>query len=247
MTEISEYEQQAIDFLAKTNTKFKAEFLKYGKHFDGDKRLRNIFKITLSNTKGSYSFNFGSSIKDSSLNTEDISYDNEPIQFYCGFKYEGLQNEYLSYSDTFKVEKIKEVMQPGKNPKYLLDKTKAKQIHQDFVTSNTSKYVKPNNLMRVDEFIDKIEGRLIRTCSELAAKNYGEPIQAKEIIYPNSYDVLACLTKYDPGTFENFCGDFGYDIDSRSAEKTYHAVVEEYTNLKILFSDEELELMQEIQ
>src|SRR6185312_12921531 len=27
---------------------------------------------------------------------------------------------------------------------------------------------------------------------------------------PTAYDVLACITKYDPGTFSNFCSDFGY-------------------------------------
>ena len=26
---------------------------------------------------------------------------------------------------------------------------------------------------------------------------------------PRAYDILTCLTKYDPGTFENFCSDFG--------------------------------------
>ena len=35
---------------------------------------------------------------------------------------------------------------------------------------------------------------------------------------PDAYSLFACMQKYDPGTFEDFCGDFGYDTDSRRAE-----------------------------
>lgn len=64
---------------------------------------------------------------------------------------------------------------------------------------------------------------------------------------PTAYDVLACLTKDDPGTFENFCNEFGYDTDSRKAEKTYHAVVDEYQMVCALWNEEELEQLREIQ
>jgi len=63
---------------------------------------------------------------------------------------------------------------------------------------------------------------------------------------PSNYDVLTCLTKYDVGTFEDFCGEFGYDTDSRKAEKLYKNVVKEYNNVKRLFSDV-MEELQEIQ
>lgn len=63
---------------------------------------------------------------------------------------------------------------------------------------------------------------------------------------PDAYSVLACLTKYDVGTFEDFCGEFGYDTDSRKAKKTYKAVREEYLNVCALFSHDEIELLQEI-
>lgn len=64
---------------------------------------------------------------------------------------------------------------------------------------------------------------------------------------PSDYSILACLTKYDPGTFEDFCGDFGYDTYSRKAEKTYFAVQKEYQNLWNMFSEAELAAMAEIQ
>lgn len=64
---------------------------------------------------------------------------------------------------------------------------------------------------------------------------------------PTAYDILTCLTKYDPGSFENFCSEFGYDIDSRKAEKTYNAVVNEWHHIAMLYNDQELEQLQEIQ
>lgn len=54
---------------------------------------------------------------------------------------------------------------------------------------------------------------------------------------PTMYDVLACLQKYDCGTFEDFCREFGYDEDSRRAERTYKAVCREYAAVERLFGD----------
>jgi hypothetical protein len=66
-------------------------------------------------------------------------------------------------------------------------------------------------------------------------------------VSPVAYDLLACITKYDPDTFENFCREFGYDTDSRKAEKTYEAVKEEYAKVSFFFTAEEIEELQEIQ
>lgn len=71
--------------------------------------------------------------------------------------------------------------------------------------------------------------------------------QARQGIKPTTYDILACVEKYDPGTFEDFCSNMGYDTDSRRAEKTYKAVVKEWQNIRTLFTSEELEQLQEIQ
>lgn len=64
---------------------------------------------------------------------------------------------------------------------------------------------------------------------------------------PSAYDVLACLTKYDVGSLEDFCSEFGYDSDSRTAEKIYLAVVREYNEVKRLWSETEIEKLAEIQ
>lgn len=64
---------------------------------------------------------------------------------------------------------------------------------------------------------------------------------------PTLYDVLACLTKYDPETFEYFCDCYGYDIDSSRAKKTYKAVKKEYQKMCTLFSENDLEVLRQIQ
>lgn len=64
---------------------------------------------------------------------------------------------------------------------------------------------------------------------------------------PTTYDVLSCLTKYDPGTFESFCAEYGYDTDSKRAEKIYQAVKDEYKNVAMLFNSQEVEELAEIQ
>lgn len=63
---------------------------------------------------------------------------------------------------------------------------------------------------------------------------------------PSAYSILACLTKSDPDTFENFCSEFGYDDDSKKAEKIYQAVKEEWLGLAAMYNDDEMSLLQEI-
>lgn len=73
----------------------------------------------------------------------------------------------------------------------------------------------------------------------------GSP-RAKKRIVPTAYDVLACVTKSDPGTFEDFCSDFGYDTDSRKAEGVYRAVIKEWRSVERFFTPEEITELQEI-
>ncbi|MCK5132390.1 MAG: hypothetical protein KAR40_09610 [Candidatus Sabulitectum sp.] len=85
--------------------------------------------------------------------------------------------------------------------------------------------------------------------ARMAFSSWGKDvvIKNKDFSEPTPYSVLACITKHDPETFEDFCSNFGYDTDSRSAEKTYKAVSDEYKSLQTLFTEEELEVMSEIQ
>lgn len=75
--------------------------------------------------------------------------------------------------------------------------------------------------------------------------NFGQSLKAGAKV-PTAYDVLACLTKNDPGTFEIFCSDFGYDIDSKKAERIYKAVIKEWEGVERVMGDI-IEELQEIQ
>lgn len=183
-TELTEYDIQAKDFLNKTNTEFKVEFLRFDKYFDSDKEKRDIYSITLTRGSRTYTFEFGQSINCSqqwhakSVYAKNLCANaNHPRLMGNGF------SEML-----------------GKSLKMF----GAGVINNDFVKN----------------------------------ENYSEPTE---------YDVLARLTKYDVGTFEDFCHEFGYDTDSRSAEKTYKAILNEWHNVAMLWNNEEIEELQEIQ
>ena len=91
-------------------------------------------------------------------------------------------------------------------------------------------------------------------CNRVENMSYSEKVKAKKDLarlkaeaVPDEYDMLACLEKYDVGTFEDFCLEFGYDENSRSAEKIYIAVIKEYKNLTRIFTEEQMEELREIQ
>lgn len=75
---------------------------------------------------------------------------------------------------------------------------------------------------------------------------FGQSV-AEDTKEPKPYDIFTCFTKYDPGTFEDFCSEFGYDEDSRTAERTYKAVCKEFKELSRLYTSQELEAMALIQ
>jgi len=65
---------------------------------------------------------------------------------------------------------------------------------------------------------------------------------------PTAYDALACISSdvHCPETFEEFCGDYGYDTDSRKAEKTFQRVSAFSRKLRSFFTDDEIEALSEI-
>jgi hypothetical protein len=163
---MSEYEQQAKQFLKDTNTTFKAEFVKHDIHFDCDKVKRDIYKVTFERGKRSFKLMFGQSINAS-----------------------GKYRYFNHVANDFK------------------------QLKKD------SGF---NSLTQAQCSINK------------------------DFAEPSPYDVLACLIKCDPGSFKDFCADFGYNEDSRKAENIYKAVCGEYGNVCSLWSEAELEQLQEI-
>ena len=84
--------------------------------------------------------------------------------------------------------------------------------------------------------------------------NFGQSINAGKT-EPTLYDVLTCLTKYDCGSFEDFCGDFGYSKyndectrENKDSKKIYKACCKEYEAVSRVFgdSDECMEALKEI-
>lgn len=152
---MNEYIKRATDFLQKTHTKMKIEYVGRAVNKEWkEKEKRCLYEITLTSPRGSMTFDFWDSIRNTEIRTM-------PFDAYN--------------------------MQANK---------------------------------------------------ELAAK--------KKAAVPSVYDVLACLQKYDPGTFEDFCLDYGYDEDSRTAERIYFAVQKEYTQLARLFTPDEMDELAEI-
>lgn len=177
------YSKQAKDFLSKTNTTFKATFLKYDKHFDSDTEKRDIYKITLKRGNREYIFNFGQSISCSMQWTPNSIYAKNQLH-KLGF------------------------------PR-LMGETKI-------------------NMLRCEKL-------------PLFGWNSNDFIKNKNFSEPTEYDVLACLVKYDPETFEDFCFSYGYNEDSIKAYKVYESVVNEWNNVAMLWSELEIEELQEIQ
>ena len=98
-------------------------------------------------------------------------------------------------------------------------------------------------------FVDDKEERMVYKCKlsrngKQYTFDFGASIANPQ--EPTLYDIFACLQKYDVGSFEDFCGEFGYDEDSRKAEKIYHAVCKEFEGVDRLFGDV-IEELQEIQ
>lgn len=66
---------------------------------------------------------------------------------------------------------------------------------------------------------------------------------------PTKYDVLACLDTYDYiSGIDDFANEFGYDIcnNYKETEKIYKACMKQSEKLHKLFTNEELEMLVEI-
>jgi hypothetical protein len=63
---------------------------------------------------------------------------------------------------------------------------------------------------------------------------------------PTAYDVLSCIQKYDPGSFHDFCSEFGYNEDSISDKRVWRACVDEWRKVRAFFTPEEIEILGDI-
>jgi len=78
---------------------------------------------------------------------------------------------------------------------------------------------------------------------------FGQSIAAtKTSTPPRSYDILACLSGYEPPSdLQEFCLEFGYDVKQlREAQRAFKAVQKEYKALSRMYTPEELEMLNDI-
>lgn len=100
----------------------------------------------------------------------------------------------------------------------------------------------------VAEFFEKTRKFLYADATASEQRKAARELEQKKAeAMPTTYDILATLTKYDPGTFDEFCSEYGFDEDSRRAERIYIAVVKEFKQLERIFTPEQLEAMREIE
>ena len=104
------------------------------------------------------------------------------------------------------------------------------------------------SMMTLEQYVEKKLRRRFSDMSYVEKKKADAKLKKlKDDAVPNAYDILACLQKYDVGTFEDFCSEFGYDEDSMTAERIYIAVIKEYKDLTRIFTEEQMEELCEIQ
>lgn len=96
---------------------------------------------------------------------------------------------------------------------------------------------RPRTFSRVGERAPR-EGRSTRGYEEFMAWSEPEPPTAEEIL-----DSLASDVSSIDQPFEEWASEYGYDTDSRKAEKTYEACRTEYYNLRKLLGARDLETL----
>lgn len=243
-----DYQKQAEDFLYRHGISIQYEFLKFGKHFPDDEQARNIFNVTLSRNDKSFSVRFGDSIQNSCKPTAFKMIDsNEKVDIFWGVKIGKVTKYMLTHKIYTSYPVLKKIYNHELDAKSLIDDNAVAKEMADY--QSHCKKLKINlhwELNTLDKLIELIE-RKINAKIEEANKPSEKLIDQKTPIEtPDAYSILSCLTKYDPGTFENFCADMGLDTDSRRAERTYNAVVKEWADVSGFFTETELEELSEI-
>lgn len=167
------------------------------------------------------------------------------------FDYEKQANDFLAKTNvSFKAEFLK-------NDKHFEDDKTNRDIYTITFKRGSRKYNVEfgQSILKSTKYKDTLNNNTFTPCGcginntkkVLDHKYFKDCCKIEKGIPPTAYDVLFCLQKYEVGSFKDFCAEFGYDEDSRKAEKIYHAVQKEFAGVCKIWSDEEIEELQKIQ
>lgn len=122
-----------------------------------------------------------------------------------------------------------------------------KQANQFLAATNTKFSAKFHRYGH--HFENDADCRAIFTCTfkrngKQFSLEFGQSIAEGDKV-PEAYDVLACLQKYDIGSFEDFCSEFGYSGTDDSL-CIYDRVCDEFEKVSNFWTKEELEQLREI-
>lgn len=132
--------------------------------------------------------------------------------------------------------------------KYFDDDTQARNVYNVTITRHFGE----SCYQYIFKFGDSVfNTEKLKYIKELAKNQHWDRSKALKAVkeyLPHEYDILACLTKYEPthDVFE-FASEYGYEIKNRADFRKVDALLEsledEYNNVKMLFGDvmEELE------
>lgn len=165
--------------------------------------------------------------------------------------YEQQANDFLAKNNaTFSSKFVKHGL-------YFDDDKEGRDIYEITLTCNQRSYTftfgnsihNSGQYILLDHLLIKKYGKRVVSAAEyskMSPHDKKETRPNKNYSQPSAYSVLSCLTKNDPGSFDDFCSEFGYDTDSKKADKVYQSIFNEYNNLCRLFTENQLEELREI-
>jgi hypothetical protein len=100
-----------------------------------------------------------------------------------------------------------------------------------------------------ERIINDFDGQLRNKIKTIHISHEGKYLRFNRVDIPNptSYDLLACLSVDDSSDIDDFCSNYGYSSDDTpisQIQAIYEAVKEQSNELKMLYSDIELEALQ---
>lgn len=155
---------------------------------------------------------------------------------------------------SFKGQKESECVKGAKHDVYTVKLANKRGAYESEFTDsvhNTERRIFASDVRNRNAFAPSTHGDIMRMAKQLQFTRGADgriPKQEFEDARnrkPSAYDVLACLVKSAPGSFENFCSEYGYDSDSIKACNIWRECWTEFEGVQRVFGGA-LDQLQEI-